>query len=423
MGSVPTTCRGTHVSDTYEVVDHTTGVHSQAPLASMALHSTPKSARVERVTFPEVQSCLSTSVLCFAGLAAGSLASAVVSRARNMLSDVVLDSEVLTDHEWYGPGGDDPLHILLGARTTAQMGNGVIELAREARLYLESDDTLVDLEAPVHVFGDIHGQFRDLLLFFADFGFPDASGTSYIFNGDFVDRGAHQIEVVVLLFALKVVYPTKIVLLRGNHEDQMQNHHMGDLGFERVCARRFGPDLGTRVFCAVHLSFQWLPLASCISQRILVLHGGIGAGDWDLSYVRHVKRPLSHECLSKDLLLYNMLWSDPIPEDEKGCGGVHDSPRDDHRHLIAMFGPDVTEEFCKRNRLDAVVRSHQIGLGGCGFEIMHSGRCIVVFSARDYEGHMNDASILHVVKSPTGELIIKPEVQKSILRRRVDSCR
>jgi hypothetical protein len=59
------------------------------------------------------------------------------------------------------------------------------------------------------VFGDIHGQFRDLLSLFAEFGFPshrggDVETVSYVFNGDFVDRGEHQLEVVALLFALKV---------------------------------------------------------------------------------------------------------------------------------------------------------------------------------------------------------------------------
>ena len=62
---------------------------------------------------------------------------------------------------------------------------------------------------PAKVFGDIHGQFRDLLLLFGEFGFPshrtgDVQSTAYVFNGDWVDRGPHQLEVVALLFALKV---------------------------------------------------------------------------------------------------------------------------------------------------------------------------------------------------------------------------
>lgn len=44
--------------------------------------------------------------------------------------------------------------------------------------------------------GDLHGQLRDLLMFFHAFGLPAKTGTSFVFNGDFVDRGAHQLEAL-----------------------------------------------------------------------------------------------------------------------------------------------------------------------------------------------------------------------------------
>ena len=54
---------------------------------------------------------------------------------------------------------------------------------------------------------------------------------NYIFNGDFVDRGAHQLECVTLLFSLKALYPDQIILVRGNHEFREQNMSMGESGF------------------------------------------------------------------------------------------------------------------------------------------------------------------------------------------------
>ena len=73
------------------------------------------------------------------------------------------------------------------------------------------------------IFGDVHGQLRDVLLLFGAFGVPTHKGgdvelCSYVFNGDFVDRGAHQCELVAMLFALKVLYPQRVYLIRGNHE-------------------------------------------------------------------------------------------------------------------------------------------------------------------------------------------------------------
>ncbi len=73
----------------------------------------------------------------------------------------------------------------------------------------------------------MHGQFRDLLVLFREYGYPSNRGdietVKYIFNGDFVDRGFHQLETVLLLFALKIAYPSRVFLLRGNHEFREQN--------------------------------------------------------------------------------------------------------------------------------------------------------------------------------------------------------
>lgn len=74
---------------------------------------------------------------------------------------------------------------------------------------------MVIVKAPVMVCGDVHGQFYDLQELFLIGG--DVPGTSYLFMGDYVDRGHHSVEVISYLLALKVRYPTRITLLRGNH--------------------------------------------------------------------------------------------------------------------------------------------------------------------------------------------------------------
>ena len=95
-------------------------------------------------------------------------------------------------------------------------------LSGGARAVLQADATVVQALEPCVVFGDLHGQLRDLLLFFHAYGLPGGK-ESFVFNGDFVDRGAHQLEVVGILFALKLVYPEQVWLVRGNHEDSFMN--------------------------------------------------------------------------------------------------------------------------------------------------------------------------------------------------------
>ena len=48
----------------------------------------------------------------------------------------------------------------------------------------------------------------------------DLPNTNYIFVGDFVDRGYNSVETFLLLMLYKLKYPSKIHLLRGNHESR-----------------------------------------------------------------------------------------------------------------------------------------------------------------------------------------------------------
>ena len=96
----------------------------------------------------------------------------------------------------------------------------IAALCGEAKRIISAQPIAINVPQPCKVFGDIHGQLRDLLLLFREYGFPnnkggDVDAVKYVFDGDFVDRGAHQLEVVVLLFALKVAYPGCVFLLRG----------------------------------------------------------------------------------------------------------------------------------------------------------------------------------------------------------------
>jgi len=258
-----------------------------------------------------------------------------------------------------------------------------------------------------------------VLLLFNAFGSPwDRGGPSYVFNGDFVDRGSHQLEVIGLLFALKIAFPDKIWLVRGNHEERSMNERYG---FKGECLRCLGNEFGLKTYDLFEEAFDQLPLACLVSERILCVHGGIGEGRWDLNALRSLKRPIDDKILFNRRYgwLYNILWSDPIEDDEiveGGAIGVHESPR---ASTSVLFGWDVTKTFCAKNGLGLIIRSHQSKRDGLGFDVMHDNMLVRVFSARDYEGGGNDGAVLLItpVESHDGSgamtLSVRPQVVAS----------
>jgi len=139
----------------------------------------------------------------------------------------------------------------------------ILSLVDECQKVIETQPMVLRVESPVKVFGDIHGQYQDLMRFFDLWGEPSDKGDiesyDYLFLGDYVDRGSHSLETICLLLSLKIKHPTKIHLLRGNHEDKWINNAFG---FAEECNTRLNEDPGEpdSVFNRVNELFDWLPL-------------------------------------------------------------------------------------------------------------------------------------------------------------------
>ena len=351
----------------------------------------------------------------------------------------------------------------------------MLALARAVQRLLLRQASVVEVAAPTKIFGDVHGQLRDLLLLMLQFGFPYADegdacdidvGVSYIFNGNFVDSGPHQLETVMLLFALKLVYPDNVHMLRGRHEFVEQNALVDKTcgcGFQTACtdavAAAWGggtdpsPDVraaasaaGAVVFDAVHAAFSCLPLAAVVDDRVVVVHGGIGDERVTLAALRAVPRPLAQLRASEHPAAYYALWSDPQGADD--ATHTHepllaDDTRPGEREvriveeLFALFdpsrstatattgpasrvlglrstgkespcktfGPSVTERWLAREGAELLVCAHQVLPQG--HHTMHGGKLWTVFSARDYDrAQPNAAAVLFLAKCGDGSLRI-----------------
>lgn len=216
---------------------------------------------------------------------------------------------------------------------------------------------------PLNICGDIHGQFTDLLRIFQTSGIPP--GTRYLFLGDYVDRGAMSIETITLLFCLKLQFPDRIWLLRGNHESSSVNRVYG---FYHECKRRFS----VKLWRAFGDCFNCLPLAAIISKRIFCTHGGLSPELTEMDDIRVLRRPLE---VPEYGLVCDLLWSDPL-QDSKEDWGLND------RGVSYTFSAAVIKRFLSANRFDLVCRAHQIVEQG--YEFFAKRSLVTIFSAPNY---------------------------------------
>lgn len=236
----------------------------------------------------------------------------------------------------------------------------------------ESKPSVVDLDilpdTSITVVGDLHGQYFDLQKIFEMNGNPSESNR-YLFNGDFVDRGAFGIEVVLTLFAWKTLYPDHVTLLRGNHEIRSVNE---TYGFKDEVVLKYGSE---RLFYKLNTVFTKLPIAGVLKSKVFVVHGGLprqDGGQVSLDAIRSLPNDMEPKERS---ILSDLLWSDPQDD-----FGVAMSPR----NVGILFGPDVTLRFLHANSLDLVVRSHE--LCADGYRIQEGGKVVTIFSAPNYCG-------------------------------------
>jgi len=154
------------------------------------------------------------------------------------------------------------------------------------------------------------------------------------------------------------------------------------------------------VFNSFNRVFEYLPMAALIDDKILCLHGGIGATLNELHDIEKLKRPLEivHEVQNRDqLLVVDILWSDPTDsDDDKGILPNH--VRDPNQSgNIVKFGPDRVQSFCKHNNIDYIIRAHECVMDG--IEYFADGQLITIFSATDYcNKHKNTGGMLHLNK-------------------------
>ena len=269
----------------------------------------------------------------------------------------------------------------------------LIKLCNLAKSIFEKESNILTLSAPIYVFGDIHGQYSDLIHFLEMTGLPPDN--SFLFLGDYVDRGNNSIEVCALLFAMKIIFPNNIYLLRGNHECPEVNRLYG---LYTECETRFGDEEKEIVFNALNSVLCSLPLCAVINKKIFCVHGGISPQIKSLDNIKSINR---FTTIPNDGILCDLMWSDPTSIDSIEWGT-------NSRGVSCTYSTSAISKFLKMNNLQLICRAHQ--LVSDGYKFFSDNKLLTVFSAPNYCGNCgNDGAVMKLTNELEGSfIIIKP---------------
>lgn len=246
--------------------------------------------------------------------------------------------------------------------------------------YYKNEPNIIDLSIPegehMTVCGDVYGHFFDILNLWKLNGMPSEENP-YLFMGNYVNHGSYSLEVLMVFFSLKLLYPNHFHLLRGNHECKLQS----DLhGFRTEVTNKVDRKESYEVF---QETFNIMPICSVINKKVFVVHGGLGSDDdTTLHQINSLKRNRQPDTNN---LLCELLWSEPRSENGRGKSSQVKG---------ISFGPDVTETFFKTNNLELMIRSNALKMSG--HESHHDGKCLTVFTAPNFKFRCNRGAYLRL---------------------------
>ena len=280
---------------------------------------------------------------------------------------------------------DKALHSIVGQNIDEILGGkGALHLPKfshslvkdlcvAASNRFKEEPIVLELNKPCIVVGDIHGHLLDLLRIWNKFCFPPYQ--NYMFLGDLIDRGEFSLETVVAIYAMKILYPENVHIIRGNHEF-LNSSNSSVLVAEEIEAMYPRQN----VYKCLIDSFDNLPVAAILYGNILCIHGGISPELVSINQIKSLKRPITD--YNDSPILNGLLWSDPTTQAPEFSAS--------RRKSGFLFGPVAFNNFMQTNSLKLMIRGHECVKNG--YLELFDKQLITVFSASNYCGTSGNKS-------------------------------
>jgi len=290
------------------------------------------------------------------------------------MNDELLNNDI--NHEWR----NYCLHLsnsLIQNNNILPNNKTISRILTQVQILFKKEPMMIQTVTPITICGDLHGQYEDLLTIFNKKGLPNKNNR-YLFLGDYCDRGNKALEVLLLLFCYKIMYPDDVILLRGNHETEDVSRIYG---FFDECKRR----TCIKIWKEFQNVFDYMSCAATIGNKleyplIFACHGGISRHLRFISEINELKKPTK---IADEGLLCDLLWSDPHSEHESSLDWAESD-----RGISYTFSKNVLQNFLKLNNLQLVVRAHQVVEDG--YEFLGNRKLVTIFSASHYCGEFDN---------------------------------
>mmetsp|Transcript_13514 Transcript_13514/g.25412 ORF Transcript_13514/g.25412 Transcript_13514/m.25412 type:complete len:490 (-) Transcript_13514:1478-2947(-) len=265
-----------------------------------------------------------------------------------------------------------------------------LEIIAKATEIFRREQNMLSIPEPVVVVGDIHGQFFDLLKLLEIGGSPESN--NYLFLGDYVDRGCFSVECLILLYALKINFPTSFMMIRGNHECRQLTSFFN---FRSEVLNKYDE----MTYAVIMDSFDCIPIAALINKKFIALHGGLSP---ELQTIRDLQSISRFAEPPKQGMMCDLLWADPV---ESADGKAREQFKlNQVRGCSFFFSVEAVNRFLRRNDLISVIRAHEAQMDGYKMYRWNGSTefpCVItIFSAPNYCGvYKNRGAIIKLENS------------------------